>query len=138
MPITVTRLPDEPIIVAKFQSPQTLRVEIPRMFRDLITHLPGIDGPCLYVITDATRGDAPSFGDIVFILGESRVMLPHRRDNLPVRLLLVGTSPFLGMVTRAMGQFQYGGYHMTLFPTLDDALAAARQELAEHEAATAA
>jgi hypothetical protein len=136
MPITISQLTGQPIVLATLEQPMELRQEVPAMFQDLIALTQSLDGyPWLYIVVDATKAGAFSFGDIVYILSESRVTIPHRRADMAVRLMLIGSGMLLDLAAKAMSQLQYGGYQMRLFPTLDQALETAQDELAEQAAA---
>lgn len=109
-----------------------LREEIPAMFQSYIELSKTLGAsPVLYVITDTTDLTSVAFSDLVFVLSESRVMRSHRTDGQSVRLMLVGAGNLFELAAKAMGQLQYGSQWMRLFPTLGDALAAARAELGE-------
>lgn len=129
MPVTVTRVPDTPIITAVLEPPFNVRDEAPEMFQAFINIRDTIEGYDRYfVVIDASQITF-GFSEIVGFLGESRAARQQRRDDMPVSVAIVGTGALVEMATNALSQQQYGGYKVRLFTSLDDALDAIHAEL---------
>jgi hypothetical protein len=131
MPVNVSRLPDEPIVVVAYQAPINIREDIPAMFRGLNSVIIDAAGEeVLYVISDTTNAEPLRFGDMVFVLSEARMMTKVRSEQQAVQLILVGSDSFMNVAAKAMSQPQHGGFRIQVFGTLDEALTTARLELA--------
>jgi hypothetical protein len=132
MSVNVSKLVDEPIIVAAYEAPINIREDIPAMFRGLSSvMLTAAREEILCVISDTTNAEPLCFGDMVFILSEVRMMARVRGGQQAVHLMLVGSDSFMDLAAKSMSQPEHGGFRIRVFATLDEALAAARMELAE-------
>jgi hypothetical protein len=132
MPVNVSKVPHEPIIVAAYEGPINIREDIPAMFRSLSSvMLAAAREEVLYVISDTTNAEPLRFGDMVFILSEARMMARVRGAQQPVHLILVGSDSFMDLAAKSMSQPEHGGFRIQIYGTLDEALAAARMDLAE-------
>lgn len=130
MPITVTRLPNEPIVHVLFDEYADLRVEIPTMIRGIFVARDSIEEPCnlYYLIMDLTHYKL-TFGDLISLMGELKGVRTIRRADRPARILVVGIGGIIEMGVKALAQGQYGSYQSRLFSTFDEALNAARHQL---------
>jgi hypothetical protein len=132
MSVNVSKVPDEPIIVAAYEAPISIREDIPEMFRSLSSvMLAAAEEEVLYVISNTTSAEPLRFGDMVFILSEVRMMTRVRGGHQEIHLILVGSDSFMDLAAKSMSQPEYGGFRIQIYGTLDEALAAARMDMAE-------
>jgi hypothetical protein len=134
MAYTVERLTNEPIVVLTVVDP----LGPPEMQREAQTKVAeagaDVTGP-LYRITDLT-GLSISFGDIVRSLGEeAKDKREGSMSDGRVRSLIVAKDEIIKMAAASLSQQQYGALPIKLFTTRDEAVAYAREQVAEEGAA---
>jgi hypothetical protein len=131
MGIEVSRLGDEPIITATILDSADFRADVPAMLARIVELRDNLAGQpaCYYVILDLSRYSL-SFSDLVFALGEVRGVRNLRRDDLPAHVMVVGLGGMIELGASSLAQLQYGAYPARLFASLDEALSAARDEIA--------
>ena len=129
MPATVTRLPNEPIVVVKITPPADPQKEVGEVTQAIAEMFEGKEGP-IYRINDFTDANL-SFPVLVTGLALETQGLPGSFSDPRVKMVFVGTSDMVELGAKSMRQEQYGGLDILLFATLDDALAHIRAELAD-------
>ncbi|MBN2306173.1 MAG: hypothetical protein JXQ72_16945 [Anaerolineae bacterium] len=126
MTFVLTRLPDEPIIVARLQLPLDESLdELPVITAQIAEMADQVAGQ-LYVIWNL-NGQAIQFSDILLAISENQDAPPGSLTDQRVRTLVVNTHPMLETALRKL--WQALGVEVLGFATLDDALAAARGEI---------
>jgi hypothetical protein len=129
MPVTIEKLPDDPIVLITARNPIDLKIDMPDAISRLQAILEASDRP-LWDVTDAL-GFTISFPDLVAMLGTvSRADLGLVRHRNFAGIALAADSDLLRMGLNALGQAQYGGILVKSFATLDEAMAFARSEVA--------
>jgi hypothetical protein len=128
MPVTVERIPNEPIILAHLWG-----VVDVSCIREMYTQsAPILDeiGTHTYRITDA-RDVETTFSDLVQILGKTMAGEPGSTGDARITPILVGTNAWVKMLQESLKQQQYGAKQLAMFETRDDAFAHARSLIAE-------
>lgn len=124
----VERLPDEPIIVIMFdgaingETAQNAIKQVAQMAE-------GMPKPIFRVID--TRNTTSSFSDIVMILAATTKGADGSASDQRFRSIMVGTHDMIVLLNESLKQPQYGEIDVPLFEDMDEALAYARQALAE-------
>jgi hypothetical protein len=133
MAYTVSRLINEPIVVLTVRDP----LGPPEMQREAQMKVAeaGADiTGSIYRITDLTELTI-SFGDIVRSLGEeAKSKREGSMSDSHVRSLIVAKDEIIKMAAASLSQEQYGALPVKLFTTRDDAVAYAREQIAEEVA----
>jgi hypothetical protein len=130
MPVTVSKLPDGPIILVSCQEPMDWHREFRAALEELVRLRDSLeDCPKYYAIIDVTAVTM-GFSEVVFALGEVHEISKKHRPDMPVSLSLIGSGGLMELASKAMGQQQYGKYHMPLYTSLDKALEIAHADIA--------
>lgn len=130
MPITVERLPNEPIIIATMTGKITADC-IRDMYRFSAPIVDEIGGP-VFRITDARVAES-TFSDVVFILAEVAQEMPGSAKDPRVTPVLVGSNEWAKLVASSVGQQQYGKLNVPLYEEMDEALAYVRAQIQQRE-----
>jgi hypothetical protein len=134
MAYTVERLTNEPIVVLTVRDP----LGPPEMQREAQMKVAeaGADiTGAIYRITDLTELTI-SFGDIVRSLGEeAKSKREGSMSDSHVRSIIVAKDEIIKMAAASLSQEQYGALNIKLFTTRDEAVAYAREQIAEETAA---
>jgi hypothetical protein len=130
MPITVEKLPDEPIMFVKVTAPYTVKEDVPMTLAEVKRHLDAATEP-LWNVADA-REFHIHFTDLVAILsmitrGDLAVM---RHPNL-AGAAIIANNDMLRLAANSLGQRQYGGINVKSFTTPEEALAHVRSRISE-------
>lgn len=133
MPYDLKQLPGEPVLISTLLSPFDVENDLRAIgdeTRGILENMPGT----YYFITDTTQIDHITFGHVVFGLvavtrGAASFLL--RDDRL--KPLFVATSTLARLATDSLKQKQYGGLSFKVFRTLDEAIAFAREQIAENQ-----
>jgi hypothetical protein len=125
----VTLLPNEPILLAKFDEDFSVARDGEEMMGEMKRILDASSTP-LYMLDDFLKLKM-SFPDLVAALamstrGSTAVM---RHPNVR-KLVIVSTSELLRLGGNALKQAQYGGFQADIYPSLDEALTGIRKEMA--------
>jgi hypothetical protein len=137
MPYEVRRLGEEPIIVTTLTDPIDWARDIKQTTAQVAALVAEIDGEG-FRITDLTRTNV-TFSELM--MGLAAVLRSEGGWLSTPRIQpLVVTTQELGreFQTFAAEQEQYGRLHIELFPTLDEAIAYAREQLSAREQSPAA
>lgn len=126
MTAKVERLPGEPIIVVTWSSPFDVQKESPQKFADVDALIRSDEK--VYVIDDMTRLKI-DFATLVAGMAAQRVKAPGSPADLRVKTILVGSGMMWELASRGAKQLQYGGFDIPLFPSLEAALAHAREKV---------
>ncbi len=123
MPVSVQRLPDEPIIVATLVGEITLEdvKEVYKTTHELIGDEPGI----FHRITDTTQATS-NFMDMLQMIQVATQSMPSSTQAANIRVTFVGTTHWINFLRNA---FQKRGVTMGAFEEMDDALAAVRLQI---------
>lgn len=136
MPIQTERFADEAIIVATLYKPFEAEYDTATMFRDYLAireTMPEQDS-VVFIINFNDTNDVPdAFSRIVYGMDEAARGIRTSRELLggqPPILIFVGDDALTRMVAASVVQEQYGGSNSHQCPTVDEALALAREKLA--------
>jgi hypothetical protein len=131
MPVTVERVPNEPIIIAHLWG----IVDV-SCVREMYTNsAPLVDeiGTHTYRVTDAREVET-TFSDLVQILGKTMAGEPGSTGDPRITPILVGTNAWVKMLQESLKQQQYGAKQIAIYETREEALAHARALIAEQTA----
>ena len=127
MAITVSRIPNEPIIVA------TLDGDInAEQFKEMFIRSAEITkeiGGHVCRITDA-RNVGVSFGELFGIIAAASKGVPGSTTDPNVTAILLGNNQMVKLAAQAFRQKQFGGLQIPLFQRMEDALEYVYLELA--------
>ena len=128
MPVTIERLPGEPILLITYSGrviPTELDLAAPQI-EEAIADLE----PPIFRISNTLPADV-SFTEMVRLL--PKVTMEHSaistRDRRFIDIAVVGDNLIANLAANSLGQDQYGAARLTIFDNLDDALAHARAGL---------
>jgi len=136
MPVALVKLPNEPIVIVIGDVPVEDHIGPIRSVFAQIDRLATETRTRMYCIADMRHVSALSFSDILIILDELRSAPTGSPRDPRVRTCVVGTHDLLPIAIKKLRQ-QYG-LELPLFDTLEDALAAIRDEIAGEPARSAA
>ncbi len=123
MPVTVTRLPDEPIVLAQVYDRMDLAT-VRDLYDQTALCIDGMEGP-IYHISCFVDVDA-SIRDLALALVESsRRRQGSVRDPRLTPIMVAGHNR-LRLLSDAMREKEFGGLDVPVFDTLDEALSYAR------------
>ncbi len=130
MPVTVEKLPNEPIILCTYFEPAGPSDQ-PVLWEQLATAVGGLDGP-IYRITDLSRIKI-TFGNMaVAIAQEAKDKRPGSAADPRIRSVLVATGTLIELAAKSITQEQYGRIGApALFTNLDEALNYCRSQIAK-------
>jgi hypothetical protein len=135
MPIQIEQIPGENIITGTVDEPFNPENDVSTMFAQFIGIRKTINGPLALIIDFSnTINAADAFSRIVFTLAEAaRGIRASKQAQLagPPILIFVGSGSLADLVTQAIEQEQYGGTKAHLCATQEEALALAREKLAD-------
>jgi hypothetical protein len=123
MPISVERLPGEPIIVAKLSGVITPELIVP-FFEECTRLAETIEGR-VYRISDVSQVQI-SYSDLMQVLASS-IGTPGSSLDPRFYVLMVGPHAWLQLYTDSLKQ--HGSAFVPIFDSLDDALAYVREHL---------
>ncbi len=123
------RLPGEPIIIHTLLPDYRMGKDARPAIQEMAEIANEIEEKPVYIII-VTYDMKLNFGDLVQGLamatrGETAIFTDPN-----VRLRMVGSGGLVELGVKAFEQRQYGGLDVRLYPTLEDALEGARQEMA--------
>jgi hypothetical protein len=130
MPITVEKLPNEPIVIIQANNPYSMQDDVVKAMHEFKELLDAAPAP-LWDITD-TRNFTIGFSDLVGLLG----FITHgelgvvRHRNF-AGTAIIANSEMIRMAGNALRQKQYGGISVNIVSTLDEALAYVRNQIKE-------
>lgn len=132
MPIQVKQIGDEPIIVhhypAKLESNQDIRDAIAAEY----AIFQSLAAPVVWAIHDTTRLTI-DFGTLISALVTLTREGPIRPDDSRLQVAAVSGSELVKLAARSASQRQYGGWSVSIFDTYEQALAHAREDLAQRK-----
>lgn len=129
MPVEIRQIDNEPMYVAIFTEPFITEETTPITTKALSDALAATDGT-VYYISDFTQIKL-TFNQLVSGLADAfagKVQTPFTNPRL--HMIIVGDDEFVRLGAQAAKQEQYGSLDIQLFPTIDEAIAHARQKLA--------
>ena len=127
MPASVTRVPNEPIVIVTITPPPDPAHEVSKVAHTIATMFREETGP-IYRVNDFTAVNL-SFGELVVGLGLEAKGDPGTFTDPRIKTIFVGTSDMVELGAKSARQEHYGGLDILLFATLEDALAHIRAEL---------
>lgn len=130
MTVTVNRPTDEPIILITCQKPMDWTQEFHAALEEMVRLRDSLEGCSKYYAIVDVSAVTMGFSEVVLALGEAHEASKKHREDMPVSLSLVGSGGLMELASKAMGQQQYGKYHMPLYTSLDKALEIARADIA--------
>jgi hypothetical protein len=126
----ISRLPGEPIII--FQPSDNDPAPSQETFARTAALMDEIGTEKVYRIIDLTEVQANvRFGDMVQVMAQETSGAAGSASDPRMRDVMVSTSDLLKLAAKSMGQQQYLGREIPLFPSVDEALAYIRGELAK-------
>ena len=128
MPVTVERLPNEPIIMARLWGEIDISC-ISEMYERSVPIIEEVGGTT-WRVTDALDVET-TFSDVVQILGKIASDTPGATTDPRVKSVLVGTNQWVTFVADSLQQRQYGTLNIPRYETVDEALAFVRSQIAE-------
>jgi hypothetical protein len=135
MPVTVEKLPDEPIIVCTFYEPAS-SADYPVLWEKLSQAVEGVDGP-IYRITDLSPIKITFGNMVVAIAEEAKSKMPGSAADPRIRSVLIATGTLIEFAAKSITQEQYGAIGVpALFTTLDEALSYCRSQIAKEDSHT--
>lgn len=126
MPVTVEKLPGEPIIIATHTG-ETTAEEVAIMFARSAELMRGIDGT-VYRITDVT-GVTLSLPNLLGIVGEASRRGPGSPGDPRLRVHMVGTDAMAKLYVEFVKHRRNGGVQIPMHRTVDAALHAIRLQI---------
>jgi hypothetical protein len=129
---SVKRIPGEPIMISTFTG-QVLLEDTRQSTAATLDFIRETGGP-VHVIADLTDIQA-SFMETLMILRDQAASGEGTTSDPNVLLMLVGSHTMVKLFADAMSQPQFGGIQIPMFKSIEDALAAARVEIAHRGAA---
>jgi len=136
MPVALVKLPNEPIVIVIGDVPVEDHIGPIRSVFAQIDRLATETRTRMYCIADMRHVSDLSFSDILIILDELRSAPTGSPRDPRVRTWVVGTHDLQPIAIKTRRQ-QYG-LELPLFDTLEDALAAIRDEIAGEPSRSAA
>jgi chromosome condensin MukBEF ATPase and DNA-binding subunit MukB len=133
MPVTVTRLPDEPIILAHIYDRMDLAT-IRSMFEQTAALAQEIEGP-LFRITNFRDVDV-SIREMANALVEANRCAPGSTRDPRVTPIMVAGRNRVRLLFDAMKRKEFGGREVLVFDTLDEALSYARSQVRQSRLTT--
>jgi hypothetical protein len=130
MPVSVEKLPDEPIIVATVVGHFDVKMAR-ELFQKSAEMAQGIDGH-YYRVTDARQMDI-GFGEMMKVIEEASRGDPGSTRDRNVSVVLVGTNDMLKLFADMMKLRQYGATPTPIFKSMDEALSHIRADRARRE-----
>ncbi len=125
MGICVTRLPEEPIIIATLCGP--LNVDVVRtVFTQTAELAQDVNGP-IYRISDFLNADA-SFKSLVGVITETTRLRPYGTRDPRIHPVLVCGYNRLRFLPELLCRKEFGSVKVPIFDTLDEALIYARSQ----------
>jgi len=126
MTVTVTRLNNEPIIIATLSGIVTATM-VKEVFR-LSTELMGDEDCTFHRITDVRNADS-NFMEMMGVIKEAATRAPGSTTDPRIRTTFVGTTTWMTFFRNALQNPQFGGKSLAAFTDIDDALASVRFQL---------
>jgi hypothetical protein len=127
MPGSVERLPDEPILIARYTG--KVIVDDVRHVFERSAELISADDKVVFRVTDMVHSDT-DFGEVLKMARELGSGVPGSTGDTRIRAAIVGRGRWAKLFADTIQQKQFGGFHIPLFKDMDDALAYARLEIA--------
>lgn len=127
MAIVVSRIPNEPIIVATLEGDLTVE-QFKEMFIRSVEITKEIGGH-VFRITDA-RNVTATFGELFGIIAAASKGVPGSTTDPNVTPILVGSNQMVKLAAQAFRQKQFGGVEIPLFQKMEDAMTYIYLELA--------
>ena len=130
MPIEVELMKDAPIVV--FHWPEKLKSnqEIRDALEESTNQVRNIPDPVIWAIHNTTNLTI-DFGTLVSALVTLTKEGPEGFDDPRFRVAAVSSSELIKLAARSASQKQYGGWNVFIFDTYEQALAHAREDLAQ-------
>ena len=135
MPIAIERLPGESIICATTSEPFAPTRDVPAMFAEITRIRLELQGDvALIVDLRETVKDSIAFAKLVAALAEAgRGIRAGRAAGIvrPPITIFVGSGPLVALAAQSIEQKQYRGVRALICNSPEEALALAREKLAE-------
>lgn len=126
MSVTVTRLENEPILIATMSGIMDTEMakEAFRQSADLM----GDADHTFYRITDVREIDA-NFVEMLSVIKEASTGEPGSSTDPRIKTTFVGTTTWIAFFRNALQNPKFGGKQMAAFPTMEEALASVRYQI---------
>lgn len=135
MPVKYEKLPDEPITIITVTGKVDEGMLLPgpddmdHEILEIVEETPGKD----YLIIDISAVKM-AFSELIMVLADARSEVKEMGGKAFIdenmMYLFVGSGDMADLAVEALKQDQYGNIEALLFPTVDEALAYARQQIA--------
>src|SRR5689334_7724764 len=122
MPAVITQQPNEPIWVVKVSRPFDPVVHPREVAQHLAAAMPTFDSPVWYRILDFTNFEV-NFSELMLAMGYERDGTPGTFSDPRTRTIYVSDSEIFRFSARSAEQGQYGGAKVSIFATVEEALA---------------
>jgi predicted proteasome-type protease len=130
VPITIEKLPGEPIIVVTC-SGHLDRQAMTDMFAQTMTLMQ--DAKAIYRIVDYHAVTTP-FGDVLRAVQEATANHPHGSTTDPhIKPVMVGGEGWLSQAREAFAKQPFGAVQIPMFNDMAEAVMAVRQQISEKE-----
>ena len=130
MAIQVERIVDEPIIVYHYPEKLQSNEEIREALIEATELNKTMTDPIIWVIHNTTKLTL-NFGTLVTALSTLTREGPEGFDDPRLRVAAVSQSELIKLAARSASQKQYGGWQVSIFETYEEALAHAREDIAQ-------
>lgn len=131
MPTEVRRVQGEPIVIVRFGDDQEPTAQIVKQAAQQVLDLTADVTGTIYRIIDFTGPEEVSFSDLIEGMAADLLDSPIAREPR-VKTYIVGEGPLHEIVVEGIQQPQYGSLPVYEAPTVELALAAIRQEIAQN------
>ena len=131
MPVTITRVPDEPIVVAHLYD-RLDRATVRCMFEATAAIACECDGPVVRV--ENFHDVDVTFRQMATALVEANRLLPGSGRDPRVQSVVVAGRNRVRLLVNAMGRIEFGSRVVPVFDTLEEGLAHARLLVQERSA----
>jgi hypothetical protein len=132
MPIQVEFMKDEPITVYHYPEKLESNQDIRDAVIEATNHNRNLTDPVIWVIHDTTHLKL-DFSTLVSALVTLTKEGPEGFDDPRLRAAAVSSSELVKLAAKAAGQRQYGSWQVAIFNTYEEALAHAREDLAQRK-----
>ncbi len=128
MPYEIQLLPDQRSLHITYRNPFDVANDTVEIARLLKQHFAWIEDDCVYVLHDV-REFASSFNQLVqWLAAAFQPANPDHAFDPRARSIAIGSQALLQVAASSLRQTPYNGVRLQVFGSLDEALAAIRQD----------
>lgn len=128
MPYKIEKLPNEPVLVFTLWGAFDILNDQESISQRVVELISGIEGS-YYIIDDYSGLANVNFGDMVAVMAEqTKSNLPGSVMDPRAKHVLVGSNDMIEFAAKSFDQDQYGAANLTIFGSLDEALAHIRSQ----------